>query len=155
MSNIVILGNWNGWIRCRLPASCRGHHTRHVRQEHLLWRPDGIVPVQQRLPVRHRTAHFLYQRPSYSGPVRRKRWSAVRDMQINLNNYWHGYWPLHPVQVHLHGLPEDVIVKVITTSWKIASHPIGRWRTMRIGCCRASVKHSPSFFPCSTRGSTI
>jgi protoporphyrinogen oxidase len=34
-------------------------------------------------------------------------------IQINLNNYWRGYWPLHPVQVHLHGLPEDVIVKVI------------------------------------------
>lgn len=34
-------------------------------------------------------------------------------VQINLNNYWRGYWPLHPVQVHLHGLPEDVIVKVI------------------------------------------
>ena len=35
-------------------------------------------------------------------------------VQINLNNYWRGYWPLHPVQLHLHGLPEDVIVKVIT-----------------------------------------
>ena len=34
-------------------------------------------------------------------------------IQISLNNYWRGYWPLHPVQVHLHGLPEDVIVKVI------------------------------------------
>jgi protoporphyrinogen oxidase len=34
-------------------------------------------------------------------------------IQIKLNNYWRGYWPLHPVQVHLHGLPEDVIVKVI------------------------------------------
>lgn len=34
-------------------------------------------------------------------------------IQINLNNYWRGYWPQHPVQVHLHGLPEDVIVKVI------------------------------------------
>ncbi len=34
-------------------------------------------------------------------------------MQINLNNYWRGYWPRHPVQVNLHGLPEDVIVKVI------------------------------------------
>jgi protoporphyrinogen oxidase len=33
---------------------------------------------------------------------------------INLNNYWRGYWPLHPVQLHLHGLPEDVIVKVIS-----------------------------------------
>ena len=34
-------------------------------------------------------------------------------VQINLNNYWRGYWPLHPVQLHLHGLPEDVVVKVI------------------------------------------
>jgi protoporphyrinogen oxidase len=34
-------------------------------------------------------------------------------LQINLNNYWRGYWPKHPVQLHLHGLPEDVIVKVI------------------------------------------
>jgi protoporphyrinogen oxidase len=35
-------------------------------------------------------------------------------VQINLNNYWQGYWPLHPVQLHLHGLPEDIIVKVIS-----------------------------------------
>ncbi len=34
-------------------------------------------------------------------------------VQIYLNNYWHGYWPQHPVQTHLHGLPEDIIVKVI------------------------------------------
>ncbi|CAM5768797.1 protoporphyrinogen/coproporphyrinogen oxidase [Bosea minatitlanensis] len=34
-------------------------------------------------------------------------------IQISLNNYWRGYWPQHPVQLHLHGLPEDVIVKVI------------------------------------------
>jgi protoporphyrinogen oxidase len=35
-------------------------------------------------------------------------------VQISLNNYWRGYWPQHPVQLHLQGLPEDVIVKVIT-----------------------------------------
>ncbi len=35
-------------------------------------------------------------------------------IQINLNNYWQGHWPLHPVQIHLHGLPEDVIIKVIS-----------------------------------------
>jgi protoporphyrinogen oxidase len=34
-------------------------------------------------------------------------------LAINLNNYWRGYWPKHPVQLHLHGLPDDVIVKVI------------------------------------------
>jgi protoporphyrinogen oxidase len=35
-------------------------------------------------------------------------------IQIHLNNYWRGYWPLHPVQLHLHGMPEDLIVKVIS-----------------------------------------
>jgi protoporphyrinogen oxidase len=35
-------------------------------------------------------------------------------IQINLNNYWRGHWPQHPVQLHLQGLPEDVIVKVIS-----------------------------------------
>jgi protoporphyrinogen oxidase len=35
-------------------------------------------------------------------------------VQIHLNNYWRGHWPTHPVQLHLHGLPEDVIVKVIS-----------------------------------------
>jgi protoporphyrinogen oxidase len=35
-------------------------------------------------------------------------------IQINLNNYWRGYWPKHPVQLHLHGLPDDVVVKVIS-----------------------------------------
>lgn len=34
-------------------------------------------------------------------------------LPINLNNYWRGFWPKHPVQLHLHGLPEDVVVKVI------------------------------------------
>jgi protoporphyrinogen oxidase len=35
-------------------------------------------------------------------------------LQINLKNYWRGYWPKHPVQLNLHGLPDDVVVKVIT-----------------------------------------
>jgi protoporphyrinogen oxidase len=35
-------------------------------------------------------------------------------VQINLNNYWRGHWPLHPVQLHLHGLPEETVVKVIS-----------------------------------------
>jgi protoporphyrinogen oxidase len=36
-----------------------------------------------------------------------------QTIQINLNNFWRGHWPQHPVQLHLYGLPEDVIVKVI------------------------------------------
>jgi len=38
---------------------------------------------------------------------------AFETIQINLNNYWRGYWPQHPVQLHMHGLPEDVIIKAI------------------------------------------
>ncbi len=34
-------------------------------------------------------------------------------LQVRLNNHWHGHWPRHPVQANLHGLPEDVIIKVI------------------------------------------
>lgn len=34
-------------------------------------------------------------------------------VQINLNNYWRGYWPQHPVQLHLYGLPSEVVVKII------------------------------------------
>ncbi len=37
-----------------------------------------------------------------------------QTIQIRLNNYWRGYWPQHPVQLHLHGLPDDVIVRVIS-----------------------------------------
>ena len=43
------------------------------------------------------------------------------SLQIRLNNYWRGYWPQHPVQLHLHGLPDDVIIKVIA-DFAAASH---------------------------------
>jgi protoporphyrinogen oxidase len=35
------------------------------------------------------------------------------SIEIKLTNYWQGHWPLHPVQLHLHGLPEETVVKVI------------------------------------------
>lgn len=34
-------------------------------------------------------------------------------LQIDLNNYWRGHWPRHPVQLHMHGLPDDVVVQMI------------------------------------------
>jgi protoporphyrinogen oxidase len=46
-------------------------------------------------------------------------------MQVNLNNYWRGYWPQHPVQQHLHGLPHDVIVKVINDFVEEQQRPEG------------------------------
>jgi protoporphyrinogen oxidase len=36
-----------------------------------------------------------------------------QTIQIRLNNYWRGYWLTHPVQLHLHGLPHDITIKVI------------------------------------------
>ena len=35
-------------------------------------------------------------------------------LQIYINNYWRGHWPQHPVQLHLHGLPDEVVIKVIS-----------------------------------------
>jgi len=42
---------------------------------------------------------------------------------ISLNNYWQGYWPPHPVQLHMHGLPEETIIKVITDFLEERSAP--------------------------------
>ncbi|HXP68056.1 MAG TPA: FAD-dependent oxidoreductase [Candidatus Dormibacteraeota bacterium] len=39
--------------------------------------------------------------------------NQYETLRINLNNYWRGHWPQHPVQVNLNGLPEDVVIKVI------------------------------------------
>ena len=35
------------------------------------------------------------------------------SIQIYLNNYWRGHWLTHPVQLHMHGLPEDLIVDIV------------------------------------------
>jgi protoporphyrinogen oxidase len=34
-------------------------------------------------------------------------------LQVNLNNYWQGLWLTHPVQLHMHGLPDDLIVQIV------------------------------------------
>jgi len=44
-------------------------------------------------------------------------------IQIKLNNYWRGFWPEHPVQVHLHGLPDETIVKIISDFVEERSKP--------------------------------
>ena len=51
--------------------------------------------------------------------------NQFETIQIRLNNYWKGHWPKHPVQLHLHGLPEDVIVKVITDFVAAHQKPAG------------------------------
>ena len=33
--------------------------------------------------------------------------------EARINNYWHGHWLTHPVECNLHGLPVELVVKVI------------------------------------------
>ena len=92
---------------------------------------EGITPVMYDKNAYHggHTASFRYEGGFLfdQGPhISFTKDSRIQDLfadsvdqqyetvQINLNNYWRGYWPQHPVQLHLHGLPEDVIIKVIS-----------------------------------------
>jgi protoporphyrinogen oxidase len=91
---------------------------------------EGIAPVMYDKNAYHggHTASFRYDSGflfdvgphiSYTKDPRIQQLFAesvnqeYETLQIYLNNYWRGYWPQHPVQLHLHGLPEDIIVKVI------------------------------------------
>ena len=114
MPNIVILGSGMGGFG----AAYRFH-------------AEGITPVMYDKNAYYggHTASFQYdsgflfdQGPHISftkDPRIQELFADAVDqryetVQINLNNYWRGHWPLHPVQLHLYGMPEDVIVKVIT-----------------------------------------
>jgi protoporphyrinogen oxidase len=44
-------------------------------------------------------------------------------LRYSLNNYWRGHWPRHPVQVNLHGLPEDIVVKCISDFVEVNQKP--------------------------------
>jgi protoporphyrinogen oxidase len=38
---------------------------------------------------------------------------AFEEVRARINNYWHGSWIPHPVQMNLHGLPTDLVVDII------------------------------------------
>lgn len=38
---------------------------------------------------------------------------AYEAVQYRINNYWQGHWFLHPVQCNLHGLPADLVTKIL------------------------------------------
>ena len=114
MPNIVILGSGMGGFG----AAHRFH-------------AEGITPVMYDKNNYHggHTATFRYDNGFLfdQGPhISFTKDARIQDLfadavdqryetvQITLNNYWRGYWPLHPVQLHLFGMPEDVIVKVIS-----------------------------------------
>jgi protoporphyrinogen oxidase len=114
MPNIIILGTGM--------AGCGAAYRLHS---------EGIKPVMYDKNAYHggHTASFRYDTGflfdvgphiSYTKDPRIQQLFAESvnqqygTLQIYLNNYWRGSWPQHPVQLHLHGLPEDVVVKVIT-----------------------------------------
>ena len=39
---------------------------------------------------------------------------AFEDIEARINSYWHGVWIPHPVQMHLQGLPTDLVVAIIS-----------------------------------------
>lgn len=44
-------------------------------------------------------------------------------LQVKLDNYWRGLRLTHPVQLHLNGLPKDLIVEIITEFVKVHDQP--------------------------------
>ena len=102
MANIVILGSGMGG----LGAAYRLH-------------ADGITPVMYDKDPYYggHTATFQYDSGflfdvgphiSFTNDPRIQDLFAdsvdqqYETVQINLNNYWRGFWPQHPVQLHLH-----------------------------------------------------
>ena len=51
------------------------------------------------------------------------------SVQVKLNNYWRGLRLTHPVQLHLHGLPHDLIVEIIADFVKEREAPERRINT--------------------------
>jgi protoporphyrinogen oxidase len=113
MSNIIVLGTGMAGFG----AAYRLHS-------------EGITPVMYDKNDYHgghtasfRNRGFLFDigpHISYTKDARIQKLLAdsvdqqFETLQIYLNNYWRGHWPQHPAQLHLHGLPEDVIIKVLT-----------------------------------------
>jgi protoporphyrinogen oxidase len=44
-------------------------------------------------------------------------------LHTKVNNYWQGYWIKHPAQVNLHGLPPELVIRIIADYVKAKQHP--------------------------------
>jgi protoporphyrinogen oxidase len=47
---------------------------------------------------------------------------------VKVNNYWKGHWIKHPAQVNLHGLPVDLVAKVLEDFIAAQNRPAGEVR---------------------------
>ncbi len=48
------------------------------------------------------------------------------EQKYKLNNYWQGYWLIHPVQTNLHGLPAEVITRIVASFVEQTKTPPGK-----------------------------
>ncbi len=48
---------------------------------------------------------------------------AYEELRYELNNYWRGHWVAHPAQTNLHGLPTELVTKVISDFVAQANEP--------------------------------
>ncbi len=113
MPNIVVLGSGM--------AGCGAAYRLHT---------EGVTPAMYDKNSYHggHTASFRYESGflfdvgphiSYTKDPRIQDLFAdsvgqqYETLQVNLNNYWRGHWPQHPVQLHLRGLPEQIVIKVV------------------------------------------
>ena len=57
---------------------------------------------------------FIYERPRIQELFAQSVDDKYEAVQVKLANYWRGLTFTHPVQLHLHGLPHDLIVEIIS-----------------------------------------
>lgn len=50
---------------------------------------------------------------------------AQREKTLTIDNYWHGRRIPHPVHCHLHGLPPELVIKIVEDFVATTSHPSG------------------------------
>ncbi|RIH65691.1 FAD-binding protein [Mariniphaga sediminis] len=50
----------------------------------------------------------------------------VENFKADVNNYWKGYWVKHPAQANLHGLPDDLVVKILREFFELSQQNGGK-----------------------------
>ena len=80
---------------------------------------------------------------------------AFEDVPAHINNYWHGSWIPHPVQMHLYGLPTDLIVAIIRDYVAVhVTERAGGARLRDVAAMRPTATPSPKPSRWSMAGST-
>ena len=138
--------NRNGRFRRRHRPARRRHPAGGVRQERRI-----TAGTRRRSATRKGFLFDLGPHISFTKDPRIQALFAknVDDkyeaVQVKLDNYWHGHWLTHPVQLHLNGLPHDLIVEIIADFVKehmASERPIDELRGLAGRELRAQVRRT-------------